>query len=80
MPIEQTWMKTLIRYMNGDFTLTGKNQLATGRQGLSWMYWCVSGGLTGSTDTGGIFLGDWKTIDPIKLSYISGSFSKTKLL
>ena len=74
--VEQTWMKTLLKYMNGDFDLNGINQLQPGQQGLSWMYW----GVSPTGDTGGIFLKDWITIDPVKLSYIQESFSKTPIV
>ncbi|WP_207461370.1 carbohydrate-binding domain-containing protein [Azospirillum sp. SYSU D00513] len=64
--IDKKWMPELIQYMDGDYNLDGKSDLAAGEQGVNWTYWAWS---PGSGDTGGIMKDDW-TVDNAKMNAI----------
>ncbi|MBC9206807.1 cellulase family glycosylhydrolase [Roseomonas aerophila] len=52
------WMQQLVAYLNGDFNVDGTNDLAPGKEGISWGYWAWNtneGASTGILDT------DWRT-------------------
>lgn len=68
------WIDMFTRYLNGDFDLNGGNELKSGDQGVSWLYWNLSPG----ADTGGIYENDWKTIDKNKMDTINGNKFGTK--
>ena len=69
---DQTWIKSLLSYMNGDFTLSGTNSLTSGQKGVSWTYWSLN---PDSGDTGGILKDDWTTVDTNKMSYLKSSLA-----
>ena len=62
------WIDMFTRYLNGDFSLNGVNQLSADQAGVSWLYWNLSPG----SDTGGIYNDDWHTFDLVKLRTING--------
>ena len=70
--VDQQWMDKLTDYIDGDFDLNGSNDLAAGKKGMSWTYWCFN---PDSGDTGGIVDNDWKTVDTVKMGYISASMA-----
>ncbi|MCW2240184.1 cellulase family glycosylhydrolase [Azospirillum canadense] len=53
---DQQWLSSMVKYMDGDYNLDGKSDLAAGHEGVSWTYWAWS---PGSGDTGGIMTDDW---------------------
>lgn len=61
---DKVWLDYLVDYMNGDFILNGKNQLAGGQKGMSFTYWCLN---PNSDDTGGILKDDWTTVHTDKM-------------
>ena len=63
---DQTWLNSLVKYMDGDYNLDGKSDLAAGKEGVSWTYWAWS---PGSGDTGGIMTDDW-TVNQDKMHAI----------
>jgi aryl-phospho-beta-D-glucosidase BglC (GH1 family) len=69
---DQTWMKSLLAYMNGDFSLSGTNALTSGQKGISWTYWSLN---PDSGDTGGILNSDWTTVDTTKMSYLQSNLA-----
>ena len=70
--VDQQWMRKLVDYVDGDFDLNGTNDLAAGKKGMSWVYWCFN---PNSGDTGGILNDDWTTVNEIKLGYIRSSMA-----
>ncbi len=64
---DQQWLNALVKYMDGDWNLDGKSDLAAGKEGASWTYWAWS---PGSGDTGGIMTDDW-TVNSAKMDAIS---------
>ncbi|PWC32690.1 carbohydrate-binding domain-containing protein [Azospirillum sp. TSO35-2] len=71
---EQTWASTLVKYMNGDWNLDGKSDLAAGQQGMNWTYWAWT---PESGDVGGLLQNDYKTIDPTKMNIIKAGLAST---
>ena len=70
--LDYLWIDKWVRYMNGELTQDGVNDLAgTNKLGMSWMLWAVSPG----GDTGGILLNDWFTVDTHKLSFIQSAMA-----
>ncbi|BAI76330.1 endoglucanase (plasmid) [Azospirillum sp. B510] len=69
---EQTWASTLIKYMNGDWNLDGKSDLAPGQQGMNWTYWAWT---PESGDVGGLLQDDFKTIDPTKMNILKAGLA-----
>jgi hypothetical protein len=69
---DQQWMDKLTDYVDGDFDLNGTNDLAAGKKGMSWMFWCFN---PNSGDTGGIVGDDWTTVNQTKLGYIQASMA-----
>ena len=69
---DQTWMKSLLSYMNGDLTLSGTSALTSGQKGISWTYWSLN---PDSGDTGGILNNDWTTVDTTKMSYLQSNLA-----
>jgi hypothetical protein len=69
---DQTWMKSLLSYMNGDLTLSGTSALTSGQKGISWTYWSLN---PDSGDTGGILNSDWTSVDTTKMSYLQSSLA-----
>ncbi|WP_376966412.1 carbohydrate-binding domain-containing protein [Azospirillum sp. A26] len=69
---EQTWASTLIKYMNGDWNLDGKSDLAAGQQGMNWTYWAWT---PESGDVGGLLENDYKTVDPTKMNIIKAGLA-----
>ncbi len=63
---DQQWLNALAKYMDGDWNLDGRSDLAAGEEGPSWTYWAWS---PGSGDTGGLMRDDW-TLDTAKMSAI----------
>jgi hypothetical protein len=62
----------LTDYLDGDFALDGRNQLAPGQKGLSWTFWCFN---PNSGDTGGLLNDDWTTVNQAKLGYLTNSLA-----
>lgn len=69
---DQLWISKLTAYMDGDFDLNGSNDLAANQKGISWTMWCLN---PNSTDTGGILMDDWTTVNQTKLGYIRASMA-----
>ena len=69
---DQQWLTGLMNYVNGDFNGDGVNDLAAGKKGLSFTYWCLN---PDSGDTGGILNNDWTTVNQAKMSYLTGSLA-----
>jgi endoglucanase len=69
---DQTWMRSLLAYMNGDSTLSGTNSLAPGQKGISWTYWSLN---PNSGDTEGILNSDWTTVNTAKMAYLQASLA-----
>ncbi len=68
---DQTWMTTLINYLNSPAmsgTATGAN---AGGQGYSWGYWSWN---PNSSDTGGILEDDWSTVNTTKIAAITPAY------
>ena len=65
-------MKSLLSYMNGDFTLAGTSSIKAPQKGISFTFWCLN---PDSGDTGGILQSDWLTPDPVKMSYLKSSLA-----
>ena len=70
--VDQQWMDKVTDYVDGDFDLNGTNDLAAGKKGMSWMFWCFN---PNSGDTGGIVGDDWTTVNQTKLGYIQASMA-----
>ena len=70
--VDQQWMHKLVDYADGDFDLNGTNDLAAGKKGVSWTFWCFN---PNSGDTGGIVGDDWTTVNQTKLGYIQASMA-----
>lgn len=64
--LESTWLKHWIKYMNGEFTSDGVNDLLPNQFGLSWTFWAFNPG----GDVGGLLEEDWITVNELKMSYI----------
>jgi len=64
---EQTWAKTMAKYLNGDWNLDGKSDIAAGDKGMSWTFWAWT---PESGDVGGILMDDYKTINQSKINII----------
>ncbi|PWC33928.1 carbohydrate-binding domain-containing protein [Azospirillum sp. TSO35-2] len=64
---EQTWAKTMAKYLNGDWNLDGKSDIAAGDKGMSWTFWAWT---PESGDVGGILMDDYKTINQTKVNII----------
>jgi endoglucanase len=67
---EQTWGKTLAKYLNGDWNLDGKSDIAAGDKGMSWTFWAWT---PESGDVGGILMDDYKTINPTQAAIVKGA-------
>ena len=70
--VDQQWMDKLTDYVDGDFDLNGTNDLAAGKKGISWTFWCFN---PNSGDTGGIVGDDWTTVNETKMGYIRASMA-----
>ena len=64
---EQTWAKTMAKYLNGDWNLDGKSDIAAGDKGMSWTFWAWT---PESGDVGGILMDDYKTVNQTKVNII----------
>ena len=64
---EQTWARTMGKYLNGDWNLDGKSDIPAGDKGMSWTYWAWT---PESHDVGGILMDDYKTINQSKINLI----------
>ena len=64
---EQTWARTMGKYLNGDWNLDGKSDIAAGDKGMSWTFWAWT---PESGDVGGILMDDYKTINQSKINLI----------
>lgn len=69
---DQTWIQSLLSYMNGDFTLSGKTSLPAGQKGISWTFWSLN---PDSGDTEGILNSDWTTVNTAKMAYLQSSLA-----
>ncbi len=69
---DQLWLDKLTDYMNGDLDLNGSNDLAAGKLGMSWTYWCMN---PNSGDTGGILNDDWTTVSTARMAYLQASLA-----
>ncbi len=61
---EQTWAKSLAKYLNGDWNLDGKSDIAAGDKGMSWTFWAWT---PESGDVGGVLMDDYKTVNQAKV-------------
>lgn len=57
---DQVWFTKILAYLSGDFDANGTNDLAPGREGISWAWWAWN---PNSGDTGGLLNPDWVTVD-----------------
>ncbi|MBP2299105.1 cellulase family glycosylhydrolase [Azospirillum picis] len=64
---EQTWASTMAKYLNGDWNLDGKSDIAAGDKGMSWTFWAWT---PESGDVGGILMDDYKTVNQTKVNII----------
>lgn len=69
---DQQWLDKLTDYIDGDFDLDGRNDLAPGKQGMSFTFWCFN---PNSGDTGGLLNDDWTTVNRAKLAYLTNSLA-----
>lgn len=69
---DQQWLDKLTDYIDGDFDLDGRNDLAPGRKGISFTFWCFN---PNSGDTGGLLHDDWTTVNRAKLAYLTNSLA-----
>jgi len=69
---DQQWLTSLLNYVNGDFNGDGVSDLAPGKKGFSFTYWCLN---PDSGDTGGILNNDWTTVNQTKMSYLASSLA-----
>ena len=69
---DQQWLDKLTDYIDGDFDLNGSNDLAPGKKGISFTFWCLN---PDSGDTGGILNNDWTTVNTAKLAYLTNSLA-----
>ena len=69
---DQQWLDKLTDYIDGDFDLNGSNDLAPGKKGMSFTFWCLN---PDSGDTGGILNNDWTTVNYAKLAYLTNSLA-----
>lgn len=65
---ELQWLQALSTYLNGDFDGDGSRNLAAGRQGMSFAFWCLN---PTSGDSGGLLQDDWVTPQAAKLSALA---------
>lgn len=65
---ETTWVANLVKYLNGDLNGDGLNDLAAGKNGMSFAYWSFN---PNSGDTGGLVRDDWITPQQPKLDIIN---------
>jgi chitinase len=59
------WLDELTQYLNGDFDTNGVLDIADGQEGMSFAYWSWN---PNSTDTGGILMDDWTSLQQAKLA------------
>lgn len=60
---DTAWANKMVSYLAGDLDGNGTNDLAAGKQGMSWTWWSWN---PNSGDTGGILNDDWTTVDQNK--------------
>nr|WP_245216040.1 glycoside hydrolase family 5 protein [Pararoseomonas baculiformis] len=65
---ERQWLQALASYLNGDFNGDGRRDLAPGKEGMSFAYWCLN---PTSGDTGGLLQDDWTTAQAAKLEALA---------
>lgn len=65
---ERQWTTNLCTYLNGDFNGDGASELPAGKVGISFAYWALN---PNSTDTGGMLMDDWLTVQPVKRNLIN---------
>lgn len=65
---EMQWLQALSAYLNGDFDGDGQRNLAEGRLGMGFAYWCLN---PTSGDTGGLLQDDWRTPQAAKLAALA---------
>jgi len=61
---DRAWYAKMVSYLEGDLDGNGTNDLAAGKQGISWTYWSWN---PNSGDTGGILGSDWRTVNTAKV-------------
>jgi aryl-phospho-beta-D-glucosidase BglC (GH1 family) len=61
---DRAWYAKMVSYLEGDLDGNGTNDLAAGKQGISWTYWSWN---PNSGDTGGILESDWRTVNTAKV-------------
>ncbi|QEQ94901.1 hypothetical protein pEaSNUABM56_00102 [Erwinia phage pEa_SNUABM_56] len=69
---EKQWLSNLITYWNGDFNGDGVRDLAAGKKGISYSYWCYN---PNSGDTGGLVQDNWTTPQTVKLNLLAPALS-----
>ncbi|CAO3410962.1 cellulase family glycosylhydrolase [Azospirillum largimobile] len=69
---EQTWANAFVKYLNGDWNLDGKSEIAAGDKGMSWTYWAWT---PESHDVGGLLKDDYKTVDSTKMNIIKAGLA-----
>ena len=68
---DYVWFPLWMNFTNGEYFEAGVNSLSPGEYGMSWMYWALNPG--GSI--GGILNDDWRTVDAMKMAYLSASLA-----
>ncbi|WP_064697738.1 glycoside hydrolase family 5 protein [Rhizobium aegyptiacum] len=66
--LEKQWTANLCKYLNGDFTGDGSNDLSAGKLGISFAYWALN---PNSGDTGGMLKDDWQTVQTVKRNLLN---------
>lgn len=71
-PYDSAWLPRLLKYMNGEFTADGVNDLQVGQQGLSWTWWSINP----DQEAYNLFENDWYTVVSQKMNYLKPYLAK----
>ena len=63
-PWNSLWMPRLMKYMNGEFTTDGVNDLLPGQVGVSWTYWTINP----DRQNYSLFQEDWYSVVPKRMN------------
>ena len=65
-PWDTLWLPRLLKYMEGEFTTDGVNDLLPGQTGLSWSWWAINPDLQDYS----LFQEDWYSVVDKKMNYL----------
>ena len=71
-PFDDTWLPLFLRYINGEFTTDGVNDLLPGQLGLSWTWWAINP----DPQNYSLFEDDWYTVANCRFKYIKPYLGK----